>query len=235
MRKIGFCHGVAHKFLDPYSEKNISLLKSCGSNAIEVNCHSAGEVDRLAGIAPLVSDFAYRSIHLPCDLEYKDNQATNKVLGKIERFYRRIEASLAVVHPDLVKDWTVFDKYPTINWTIENMDDRKTSYRGYRDLDNFFAQHSNWGLVLDLGHCKANDQTMRLADDLITGLKDRVQEIHLSGYQTLHDPLYQTGQTDIISYCDQLEVPIIIESIFTEKDGPGALSQEFDYALKNLA
>ena len=64
--------------------------------------------------------------------------------------------------------------------------------------------------------------------------KNIIKEIHLSGYETLHDPLYKTKQVEIIKYCRELNVPIIIESIFEESDGIEGVKKEFDYILSNL-
>jgi hypothetical protein len=233
-RPVGFCHGVTYKFLDKNSSENINLFKNCGSTAIEINCHFAKEVEQMNGLAPLVAGFAYRSIHLPCDIRYKDDEATNAVLLKIEKLYRETGAKLAVVHPDLVDDFSVFDEYPSITWAIENMDDRKASYRSVAEVKNFLDDHPNWGLVLDVGHCNANDKSMKLADDFIAALKPRIKEIHLSGYEHFHDPLHRTRQTEIIDRCRKLNVPIIIESVFEATDGAAGIAKELNYILENL-
>jgi len=39
---------------------------------------------------------------------------------------------------------------------------------------------------------------------------------------------------EIIKYCGELNVPIIIESIFEESDGVDGVKKEFDYILMNL-
>lgn len=234
MRKIGFCHGATYKLLKPYSEKNINLFKNCGCNAIEINCHSVDEAVKLNSLLRLVESFDYRSIHLPCDLRYKDDGVTNNVLKKIEDFYNKIKASLAVVHPDLVDDWSVFNKYSSINWAVENMDDRKTSHKNVVDMKKFFDENKKWSFVLDVGHCNANDKTMKLAEDMIAELKPKIKEIHLSGYEVFHDPLHRTKQTEIIKYCKDLDVPIIIESTFEKSDGEAGVLKEFNYILENL-
>lgn len=113
---------------------------------------------------------------LPCDLKYKKDDITNNFLKEISKYYNQIGASLAVVHPDLVEDWNVFDNYPAIDWAIENMDRKKTSYKYTKDLKNFFNKYQQWGFVLDVGHCNDNDKAMKLAEDLITELKDKIKK-----------------------------------------------------------
>lgn len=221
--------------MDNYSKENFDLFRNCGCTAIEINCHSVNDVGFLEGVKDLIGGFEYRSIHLPCDIRYKDDEATNRILAKIESFYHNIGAKLAVVHPDLVEDFAVFNKYPSMNWAIENMDDRKAHYKNVDDLKNFLDANTQWGLVLDVGHCNANDKTMKLADDLIAALKHRIKEIHLSGYEVFHDPLHRTKQVEIIKFCRILDVPVIIESVFEESDGAAGVAREFDYIMDNLS
>jgi len=235
MRKIGFCHGATFKILDPYSETNISLFKKCGCNAIEVNCHSVSEADRFESIEESIRGFEYKSIHLPCDIKYRNDEATNNLLIKIVQYYKTIGAQLAVMHPDLIEDVSVFAKYPGANWAIENMDDRKAKFKNVEDLREFFETNKQWNFVLDVGHCNANDKTMKLADDFIAELKHKIKEIHLSGYEVFHDPLHRTEQVEIIKRCKLLDAPIIIESTFEKTDGVDGISKEFTYILENLA
>jgi len=233
MRNIGFCHSVLFKIYNVYTEKNIKLFLNCGCNAIEINCHHVKEIELINDILPFIKDFNYISLHAPCDVRYDDNGETHTLLKKLETFYALANAQLIVVHPDLVDDWRVFNNSP-MNWAIENMDNRKEHYKNVSDLKNFFLTNPSWNLVLDVGHCNDNDKTMILAGDLIAEFKDRIKEIHLSGYEVFHDPLYRTKQTDIIDYCHNLDVPIIIESTFTIEDGLTGVEKEFNYITKNL-
>jgi hypothetical protein len=234
MRKIGYSHGSTWKLGDPYLEKNIDLFKKCGCNAIEVNCHSIEELEKLDSIMNSIEDFNYKSVHFPCNLQYRNNDITNLALKKIGDFYNKIGASLAVVHPDLVEDWSVFKKYDSINWAVENMDDRNTTHRDAKDMKKFFDGHKNWSFVLDVGHCNANDKNMKLAEDLIAEFKNKIKEIHLSGYEIFHEPLHHTKQIEIIKCCKKLDVPIIIESTFEKSDGEEGVKKEFDYIVENL-
>lgn len=233
MRLIGFAHGVAHKILDVYSTENIGLFKICGCNALEINCHSVEETEKLNKLLPLITNFKYISLHLPSNIKYKNDDTIHALLKKFRNFYVRSGAKLIVVHPDVVEDWSVFDNYP-ISWAIENMDDRKDSFKNADDLRIFFTNHKKWNLVLDLGHCNANDKSMVLANDLINNFKHKIKEIHLSGYEVFHDPLHRTKQANIIKYCNRLNVPIIVESTFEISDGIEAISKEYNYILKNL-
>jgi len=233
MRQIGFSHGDLFKIHDVYTKKNIELLKACGSNAIEINCHHARETKLLDSILPFIKNFDYVSLHVPCDIRYGNNPETRTLLSKLENFYIKTSACLAVIHPDLVDDWDVFGDY-NINWAIENMDTRKKEFKNVSSLKGFFTSYPSWSLVLDVGHCNDNDKSMLLAKNIILEFKGRIKEIHLSGYEVFHDPLYRTKQIEIIDCCKLLDVPIIIESAFEVIDGTEGIKKEMDYIIENL-
>lgn len=232
-RPVGFSHGALYKIHDVYSMQNIQLFENCGCTAIEINFHRVQEAYNFNKIVPFIKNFQYVSMHAPCDCRYGNNVKTRALLKLIESMSLEINAELVVVHPDLVDDWTVFDNLQ-VSWAIENMDERKDCYKNVADLQQFLNHYHNWGLVLDLGHANVNDKTMVLADDIIKNFQNKIKEIHLSGYKTFHDPLYQTRQVEIIERCKQLEVPIIIESTFALNDGVEGVQKEFNYIRENL-
>lgn len=233
MQPIGFSHGVLHKVHDINTKENIDIFKNCGSTAIEIKSHFIHEINLLDNIIPHLDDFEYISLHFPCNIRYANNPETRSVLHELKLYYDRLGARLAVIHPDTVDDWSVFDDYD-FEFAIENMDDRKQNFKDVASLENFFQDNDNWKMVLDLGHCFVNDNTMQLAIDLKEKFKDRIKEIHLSGYEFFHDPLHRTQQAEIIKHCLDLDVPIIIESTFEVSDGIEGVRKEFDYILENL-
>jgi hypothetical protein len=234
VRKIGFSHGVLFKLHDVYTEKNILTLKGCGSNAIEVNCHKTDSVMFLDKILSYVKQFEHVSLHAPCHFRYGSNNETRELLKKLEDFYFKVKSSLVVVHPDLVDDWSVFD-HSAMTWAIENMDNRKPNFKDFIDLRMFFDRHPEWSLVLDLGHCYSNDKSMLSAQDMIELFGGRIKEIHLSGYEVFHEPLYRMDNpAKIINYCKKLDVPIIIESVFEKSDGLEGVKKELDCVVKVL-
>ena len=234
-RKIGFSQGVLFKLYDVNKDANIKLLKDCGSNAIEANCHHANEAVFLPLLLGHIEshNFDYISLHAPVDVRYGSNTETRELLEKLYNFYLLSDAEIIVVHPDLVDDWSVFEDFK-MKWAIENMDDRKKNFKNQVDLENFFEEHSDWYLVLDVGHVNSNDKSMLLAKELINAFGSRIAEIHLSGYEKFHDPLHRTKQLEIIECCKDLFVPIIIESVFELSDGLEGVKKEFDYILENL-
>ncbi len=232
-RKIGFSHGVLFKLLDVNKERSIRLLKESGSDAIEINCHSDNDIPFLNSLLPFIKDFSHKSLHAPVNTRYKNDDKTKAMLQDLKNFYYKSGAELIVFHPDLIDDWSVFKEFD-MRFAVENMDDRKKHYKDSEDFKIFFDEHPDWFLVLDLGHANSNDKTMVLAKEFIEFFKERIVEIHLSGYEKFHEPLYRTRQVEIIKYCEKLSAPIIIESVFEPSDGLEGINKELEYVLQNL-
>jgi len=230
MKKIGFGHGALYKVAEKYSKSTIDIYKNCGSDVIEINIYDLAEADVLREITPYVKSFGYKSIHLPSEIIYKKDEQTIKLLDNVASYYKEINADLILIHPDAVADWEVFDQYK-INWAIENMDNRKEKYKTLEELAAFFEMKPSWKLVLDLNHCYTNDKTMKLARDIIGQFKDRIAEIHLSGYVNLHEPLFQTKQNFILDYCKEIDTPIVVESVFDSVDD---VAKEYKYIKEYL-
>ncbi len=231
MRPIGFSHGVAYKVTDVSKPETIEALHRIAPNLVEVNAHRIEQFDGIMSIVEAVKSFVHRTLHMPCYFNYGQNSLTVPILKKSAALYKEISAELALVHPDLVSDWGVFEGSQMV-LAVENMDCRKQSYRNIEDMKKFFDGHDKWKMVLDLNHCFANDPTMQLAQGFIDAFKPRIGEIHLSGFAGFHEPLFRTKQLNILDYCKQLPgVPIVIESVMESMDD---LAREYDYVVKNL-
>ena len=230
IKKIGFSHGALHKVADKYLESTINVYKKCSNDVIEVFVKDFNEADKLLKIAPYIKNFLYRSIHLPTDINYKKDEQIVKLLDSAVAFYKEINADYILIHPDRVDNWEIFDKYK-VSWAVENMDKGKKGYKTVEEFISFFDKKPSWKLVLDLNHCYTNDKTMKLADDMIENFKDRIVRIHLSGCKEDHDPIFQTKQNFILDYCNKVDVPIVIESIFDNVDD---VKKEYNYIKKYL-
>lgn len=227
-RKIGFSQGCLHGF-DFFSEKILDVYLKNSDRAIEVH-FKTDKVDELEKIILDIKKFKYVSIHLPTDFRYGNNKETKEFLDKIYRFYLKIKAKLAVIHPNSVVGWEVFDNYE-MNWAIENMDYKQVNYKYLEDFEKFFIEKNNWKMVLDLNHCFTNDKSMVLAKNFIDKLGSRIAEFHISGFVDFHESLYKTDQKIILDFCKELDVPLIIESGFGSVE---ELQKEINYIRNNL-
>ncbi len=57
---------------------------------IEVNCHSVNDAKRLESVEEYIKVFERISIHISCDLRYKNDDQTTRLLKKIEYFIKNL-------------------------------------------------------------------------------------------------------------------------------------------------
>ena len=83
-------------------------------------------------------------------------------------------------------------------------------------------------LIIKFLYCTSKVFNSRI---FIFNFQNRIAEIHLSGFEFCHEPLFKTKQIDIIDCCQQIDVPIIIESIL---DKESDLEKEYSFVMKYL-
>ena len=113
---------------------------------------------------------------------------------------------------------------------IENMDNRKNSFQGWIEIKKVLDEYPDFKLVLDVNHLYGNDSSLENAKDFYRELGDKISEIHLSGYLGYHEPISETKQLEILKGIQNLNVPIIVESVLS----PNNILEEKNYILENL-
>ncbi|MCX6765417.1 MAG: hypothetical protein NT136_00360 [Candidatus Moranbacteria bacterium] len=222
MKIIGFNSGVLHHTFHPISKEMLDIIRNTGANAVELGSDQAEQLKDLE-----VSDFqgfSYISIHAPSNVIYGQNQEAVKVLDSIQEAHERFSFKCVVIHPDRVDNWDIFDNY-NFPIAVENMDFRKNFGKTVKDVKQVL-ENNDYGFVLDLNHCYSNDKSLRLAWDFYKAFKNRLCEIHISGFQKYHEPLFKTRQNKIIKMLPKKEVPIIIESVC---DDMKEIKKELEY------
>ncbi len=233
---IGFSCGVFHQLQnnsnERFSEGLMQRFHNANANAVELMCHTVEHFTYLSnGSHTHIDQFEHISMHAPA-IAYDDDVMSHEILQKMEMLCKKFSIKYIVFHPDAVKNWNVIAQYQKIPVAIENMDERKRSFRNVDDIKNILGKYS-FGLVIDLQHCFANDQTMQLSRDLHGAFLERIVGYHISGYDAklLHIPLFQTKQDMIIRELKCADVPIIIESSFK---GYGDEVEEKQYIMDRL-
>ena len=231
--QLGFSTGCLHKCGLALKEQ-LAAIASAGCRAVEINClrmdfFESEELRTLTADDIAEHDFQYISIHSPKS-EYGPNDETKKMLDGLHRLNRELLANLVAVHPDQVTDMNILAQ-AGFHVGLENMDNRKTAYQTPKEFEPVFAEHPGWSLVLDVNHIYSNDVSMGLAVEFYKKFGPRITQVHLSGYAGCHEPLFQTLQPQIIWAIQNLDVPIIVESVF---EHPDELLRERDYILKVL-
>lgn len=211
---LGFSTGFLHKIIQPVSREAIFLCQEIGCNIIELSCSYEERIPLLENIKKSdLESFKKVSLHAPSSIFLKKDRELKLILNTIQEACKRLEIDYIIVHPNIVRNWNIFNDY-TFQVAIENMDRYGETGKTVKELANIF-NHKNYKLVLDLNHCFTNDKTMKLADEFIKSFKDKICEIHLSGYKdknNLHVPLHKTRQVNIIKVVPNKRIPIIIES-----------------------
>jgi len=226
---LGFSSGCLYKTHDGMAAETFEAFRSIRCNAIEIMCHGVADAPKLAEISPEdLRGFEHVSLHAPI---FKDASAAKleEMLRHIEAAHKRLGFAYVVVHPDLTTDWKIFSRFD-LPFAIENMDNRKESCRNVADMKKVFEQ-INAKMILDVNHCFSNDPTMKLAGEFVEAFRDRIVGIHLSGFETFHDPLYKTQQREIMDAVFNKNIPIIIESGCDTVDDA---KKEYEYIKNNL-
>lgn len=227
--KLGFSTGCLYKDLEV--KEAISVIKSLGCKYIELGFITSerffnGQLDRIS--EKDLEGFEYVSFHTP-KLDYGNNADTKRFFEMMSDFSKRVKLDLVVFHPDMIEDFSIFEN---ANFSIgfENMDNRKNSYKSVSDTETVMLRNNNFKLILDVNHCYSNDSSMRLAEEFYKKLGNKISQIHLSGFNGYHDPLFETEQLEIIRSIQNFDVPIIVESVVN----PETIARERDYILQNI-
>lgn len=211
--KIGFSQGTFYQFCSRFSDQILNFLEQEKINVFEIHIKSF-QITKLEQYALKNKDrlekIKYLSLHAPTDIIYKDDRRTLKLLSLLDKINKILNFNFIVFHPDVVKDkglLKIFD----LPVAIENMDQRKTTGKNVEQIKDFIFG-TGFQVLIDLNHCLVNDPTLQLAQNFWDEFKEKVCGFHISGYEFLHEPLFQTKQDELISFVKNKDRPIIIES-----------------------
>jgi uncharacterized protein (UPF0276 family) len=166
--------------------------------------------------------FEYVSLHAP-------DIITTNTLELLQRAQDIFHFQAIVIHPDEIENWEIFSRF-NLPISIENMDWRKERGK-YVDSMQAIFEKIDAKMVLDVNHCYTNDPSLLLAKQMTDEFGKRISQIHLSGFETGHEPLFKTKQTEIMDAIENKNLPIIIESVCeTVKD----VESEFKYVKNYL-
>lgn len=228
--KLGFSTGALHKTGLTMKEK-IRAIKDVGCNAIELSALKFEEFESY-GLEKLCAEdlecFDFVSMHAS-KCGYGWNKNTKKVFDKIDNVNNIRKLDVVVFHSSNVINFDVFNNQNFVV-AFENMEKRGKFGTTPKDIEEVLTQNEKFRMVLDISHAFVLDPTLNLAQDFYSKFKDKIAEIHLSGHIYFHEPLFKTKQVDIIKLIQDFNIPIIIESVITEKE----IRKEYEYILNNI-
>lgn len=229
---LGFSTGCLHETHDPLSPETFDVFRKIGANAIEINVHYMDMAPALLNLEQKdFVGFRWVSIHAPSFDRFDTNSVIKfrQTLDIFEQFCQKVKVNSIVFHPDQIGEWAIFENY-TFPVLIENMDWRKEVGKYVDSMKEIFEK-ADAPMVLDINHCMTNDPTLNLAREMVENFRDRIFEIHVSGFEQYHEPLFQTQQIEILEAIPDKELPVIIES---ECDTVEDAKKEFEYVRKYL-
>ena len=94
-----------------------------------------------AGIGDTITHY---SIHTPTRHPYQDDEESHRILQAIEKICSELPVKNIVIHPDNVVDWSIFQQYTHLPFSIENMDDRKKSFRSVEDIQKILDEYPSF-------------------------------------------------------------------------------------------
>jgi hypothetical protein len=158
------------------------------------------------------------------------------MLRRIEKAYLHFNCNYLIVHPSLVEDWSIFEEF-YFNLAIENMSKDTALLYSSEQLKYIFEKNKDFSMTFDIKHAFESDFGRdNLAQELYDSYKEKIVEIHLSGYNPKtnkheHKPLSATNQPEIVNFAkDKQHIPMIIES---DCENPEQMKMEYEY-IKNI-
>lgn len=216
---LGFSTGCLYRTHERVSKETFSFFRSLGCNAIEITCRDEKDIEKLiAEIVPAdLTGFDHVSLHAPTIFD-------PDIVELLQKANEIFHFKNIVVHPSEVESWNVLQRFE-LPYAAENMDWRKEIGKYAESMEDIFSK-VDVSMILDLNHCFTNDPSMRLAKDMFEKFGKRISEIHLSGFEKLHEPLFRTKQIEIIEAIPDKSLPIIIESGCESEE---EAKEEFEY------
>ena len=219
-------------------DDTVKLLTKGGANGIELAFTSLDDLflyDSYISIKgeKLLRSLKHVSLHAPwTKIKYADNVESQKVFEKLRQIKERIGARFIVFHTNVVEDFGVL-KYYELNPLIENIPSFDVS--GLKELQTLMEKF-DIGLCFDIHHACESDPSMNLSYKILEVFKERLSEVHVSGYNDNCPPVHQSKSRKlIINLLRQIpeNIPIIMESPIP-KDKPEYLDKELQFILAGL-
>ncbi len=224
--KLGFSTGTMYKHLTVEEALRTFLQHNIDAAELCYVRHDRLRREKLP--VGMLKDFRYLSLHAPNDITYGDSKESEKVVQSIQKLHLVRPFDLVVFHPYEGMDVNFFERLP-FPVGFENMDYNTPFGQTVNDLKKVF-KNTNFKMVLDINHAYTNDPTMKLARDFYLEFKNRITQIHLSGFEKFHEPLFKTRQQKIVEAIPDIALPIIVESVMQ----PREIAQEKEYILQNI-
>jgi len=232
MANVGFSTGCLYRSEMPF-EKIIMLYQSSGADAIELSFATPEkllEYQLPEEAIKCAKNFEYVTIHAPWKEVRYGSKNSDEIVEKLRFLCDKLPVDGIVLHPDTIDDFKRLNE-SGLPFLLENMDKRKnygTRPEQFKELKRKY----DFGFVLDTQHAYEHDPSMKLAEELVQVMGNRLKHMHVSGYaeSEIHVPVHLAiNRTEITKILKLgVNVPKILEGLVLENvEGP--MKNELEY------
>jgi hypothetical protein len=157
----------------------VAAAESCSLDVVELSALSAHELPSLLRFLAEADSlpFGHISVHGPSKGWDGTPAALATALGAIPA-----QVDGIVLHPETLGELDAFADLGA-RLRLENMDTRKDDARTVEELARYFSALPAARFCFDVAHAQLNDQSMRLAHELLDAFADRLAEVHVSSIE----------------------------------------------------
>lgn len=222
---LGFSTVSLYKTHPTISRETFEIFRVLGCNVIQLMCLNEEDILKLITEITVndLAGFEYVVLHAP------PVNITANTLELLQRAQDIFHFRAIVIHPSEIENWEIFSRF-NLPISIENMDWKQERGKYVDSLQAIFEK-IDAKMVLDVNHCYTNDPSLLLAKQMTDEFGERISQIHLSGFETDHQPLFKTKQIEIMNAIENKNLPIIIESVCETTEDVKA---EFEYVKNYL-
>ena len=156
-----------------------------------------------------IKEYKYITIHSPStDVTYGSNSTTEDVFKKLRYLCKELPIKGIVIHPNVVEDFSKLEE-SGLPFLIENMDERKST--GTHPLHfKEYAKKYKFNFVFDVQHAFQHDSSMKLGEELIKVMGNRLQHVHVSGCNKKHRhyPTFISDNKENITKILEMKIPV---------------------------
>jgi len=221
MASVGFTTGCLYRSNIAFDER-IKLYSSFGADTIELGFATPNQLFEFQLTEDSIRDlkkYETVSIHAPWkEIRYDSSSNTENIIDKLKFLYDELSISGLVLHPDTIDNFEILEQ-SGLPFLLENMDRRKSSGTRPEHFEELKSNY-NFDFILDVQHAYEQDPTMKLANELIDVMGDRLKHMHISGFteSMTHVPTILANNKDAITEVLKLgiNVPKILEGVLLE-------------------
>lgn len=196
-------------------EEKLYICKELGCERVEVALSTVNMLKDFATLSSLplkLAGFKNITIHIPwCRVKYGENATSKRIIDYLHEIDKRLQVEAYVIHFDTISDFNWLTKH-NLNFYLEN-----AIRHGLWPLFQKVLKNYHFNCVLDINRATRYEDYL---DRIIEENHDNIKEIHVSGFinNMGRMPIRESKQEFLLDRVKQVNVPFIIEGLFSPGD-----------------